>query len=100
MSFYNSNTTKNSFDDEITCKREKSLFEMGFGSVEAPRWNETIQPEKSDLLTVIDRMIKNYDCTNIEILIGDRTFKCHTIVLQSYSKYFREQINGRQQVHI
>lgn len=71
-------------------RKEKSLFKMGLNHESLPKWDQIIQPSKTDLLVSLDKMIKNFTKTDVQVLIGEDTFNCHMIVLQAYSQLFYE----------
>ncbi|XP_037920056.1 uncharacterized protein LOC119657284 isoform X2 [Hermetia illucens] len=77
--------------------KEKSLAEIGFNSTEINNWDKIVQPHKTDLLVLLEKMIKNYEKTNVQIRINDTTFNCHMMVLQCYSDFFME-LNNEQLV--
>lgn len=70
--------------------KEKSLFKMGLNHENVSKWDHIVQPPKTDLLVSLDRMIKTFTKTDVQVLIGEETFDCHMIVLQAYSELFYE----------
>lgn len=68
--------------------RERSLFEMGYDKNTVANWEKIAQPQKQDMKTLLIDIIMKHDKTDVEIIIGDTTFRCHMLVLQCYSKYF------------
>lgn len=76
---------------------ELSLSEMGFSSPsDQVNWHGIKQPQKNDLIQLLLNMIKNYQHTNIQIIINDTTFNCHMIVLKCYSDFFKNLTNVEQ----
>lgn len=76
---------------------EKTLAEIGFNSTKVSNWDKIVQPHKTDMLVLLEKMIKNYEKTNVQIRIADTTFNCHMMVLQCYSDFFME-LNSEQLV--
>ncbi|XP_063697014.1 actin-binding protein IPP [Culicoides brevitarsis] len=80
--------------------KERSLFKMGLSQNSIFKWDQISQPPKTDLLVSLDRMVKNYTKTDLQVLIGDEIFNCHKIVLQAYSKLFYETPTEAQTVRL
>lgn len=74
--------------------RERSLFEMGYDKNTVANWEKIAQPQKQDVKTLLIDIIMKHDKTDVEIIIGDTTFRCHMLVLQCYSKYFDNIIDN------
>ncbi|KAI5702760.1 hypothetical protein M8J76_013753 [Diaphorina citri] len=69
-------------------RKEVTLKEMGFAPVDQVNWDTIKLPAKTNLLDMLQNRITqrlNTDCT---VKIGSKEFKCHKLVLQSYSNYF------------
>lgn len=69
-------------------KKERSLFEMGYDNTTVPNWEKIAQPKKEDIKTLLIDIVMRHEKTDIEIIIGDTTFRCHLLVLRCYSEYF------------
>lgn len=73
---------------------------MGLNQENISKWDHIVQPPKTDLLVSLDRMIKNFTKTDVQVLIGDECFECHRIVLQAYSELFYETPIEAQSVRL
>lgn len=80
--------------------KEKSLFKMGLFKENISQWDQIVQPPKTDLLVSLDRMIKTFTKTDVQVLIGEECFDCHKIVLQAYSELFYETPMEAQSVRL
>lgn len=79
--------------NEMSDAKEQSLEDLGFMPSEIVNWDKIVQPPKVGLMELIEKMLKNYDKTNVQIKIQNTTFNCHMIVLQCYSDFFMELTN-------
>ncbi|KAL1459079.1 hypothetical protein WDU94_011088 [Cyamophila willieti] len=69
-------------------RKEISLKEMGFAPVEQVNWDTIKLPAKSNLMDILQNKISQRLNTDFTVKIGSKEFKCHKLVLQSYSTYF------------
>lgn len=68
----------------------KTIAEMGFTTSNMKKWDEVEQPPKPNLLDLMQKMVRNFEKTDVTILIDNSSFKCHMLVLQCYSNFFLE----------
>lgn len=49
---------------------ERSLFEMGMKVFDDSKWDDKIQPNKTEVLVLIERMLKSGKKANITVGVG------------------------------
>nr|CAD7410393.1 unnamed protein product [Timema cristinae] len=72
-------------------KVELTLIELGFGSTKSFDWNRATVHVKRKLVELIYDRVVNYSLTDIQVVIGEIIFNCHSMVLQSYSLFFERK---------
>ncbi|EDW00910.1 uncharacterized protein LOC6560415 [Drosophila grimshawi] len=76
--------------ESVDLSTNRSLFECGYNFEEVRDWMSIEQPPKESLKVVLRYMVENHLKTTLQIEINKMYFNCHIIVLQAYSKYFRD----------
>lgn len=87
------NTQCENAGDGKIIQKELRLSEIGFMSSQVDDFDKISQPRKKSLIALLKVMIDNYVNTDVVISIGDRSFNCHLMVLQCYSRFFMSRTN-------
>ncbi|XP_054286694.1 uncharacterized protein LOC129002709 [Macrosteles quadrilineatus] len=74
---------------------ELSLAKMGYVIDNCIDWNDFTLPKKSDLKEILFHNILNMINPDIQVKTGSKVFKCHRIVLQSYSSFFASKTSSQ-----
>lgn len=53
-------------------------------------WNHVEQPVKTHVLDLIEKQLSTFQNSDIQVIIDESIFSCHSILLQSYSGYFNQ----------
>ena len=67
---------------------ELSAYEMGLKHENGINWDRIRMPKKTGTLVLLERIIKSNQYPDVTIEISDKSFSCHMIALQAYSKFF------------
>lgn len=70
-----------------------SVRELSLAKLNISDGHTVKQPHKTDLATLLMKMIRKFENTNITITIDESTFNCHMMVLQCYSELFMKYPN-------
>lgn len=73
---------------------EKDLLSLGFANDTEVNWNALYSPKRRDVLRLIHYRLCNHIGPDIIVVLDDKEFFCHRILLQSYSEYFDDLKNS------
>uniref|UniRef100_A0A1B6C3K6 BTB domain-containing protein n=1 Tax=Clastoptera arizonana TaxID=38151 RepID=A0A1B6C3K6_9HEMI len=82
----------------MTLQPEMSLHKMGYGRDNSIDWTKVELPVKNNLLELIHERITNYINPDVFINIGNHEYRCHLLVLQSYSGLFNEKPVSKMEI--
>ncbi|XP_054288226.1 uncharacterized protein LOC129003912 [Macrosteles quadrilineatus] len=90
-------------DHRDTCtvaqlQHEITLSKMGFSQGPPIEWTKVQLPPKTDLHDLIHYQIVNGVNPDVTVVVGDKAFRCHLLVLQCYSALFVERPTARMEV--
>lgn len=80
--------------DKKGIEEELSAYEMGLKHENGVNWDRIRMPKKTGTLVLLERMIKSNLYPDVTIEISDKSFPCHMIALQAYSKFFYDLGNA------
>lgn len=61
-------------------------------------WNRIEQPVKTDVLHLISQQITTFQNTDMQVIIDESIFNCHSILLECYSGYFDKLPSNTSQI--